>query len=92
MREIGEEGARELADIGREVAARCWKLSGAAARDGGGEATVFFDDTQIELHGKKFEGAAYNYNKDLALGWQCIFVPAGWLSWWRLWQQNHAPA
>ena len=74
LREIGREGADELAAIGREVAARCLKLCGAAARGAGGEAEVFFDDTQIELHGRKFEGAAYNYNKEMALGWQCMFV------------------
>lgn len=35
-----------------------------------GRAEVFFDDTQIEVHGPSFEGAKLNYNGDLALSWQ----------------------
>jgi len=35
---------------------------------------VFFDDTQLEVSGKKFEGAAINYNGDLALSWQTLWV------------------
>lgn len=31
-----------------------------------GRAEVFFDDTQIEVHGPSFEGAAINYNGDRA--------------------------
>ena len=38
-----------------------------------GRAEVFFDDTQIEVHGPTFEGAKINYNGDLALSWQTLW-------------------
>lgn len=38
-----------------------------------GRAEVFFDDTQIEVHGPSFEGAKINYNGDLALSWQTLW-------------------
>jgi hypothetical protein len=40
----------------------------------GGELEVFFDDTQIEVYGKKIEGARENYNGDLALSWQTLWA------------------
>jgi len=40
----------------------------------GGEWEVFFDDTEIEVHGKKIEGARLNYNGDLALSWQTLWA------------------
>lgn len=39
-----------------------------------GRAEVFFDDTQIEVHGPSFEGANVNYNGDRALSWQTLWV------------------
>lgn len=44
-----------------------------------GRAEVFFDDTQLELCGKKFEGAKVNYNGDLALSWQTFWF-GPWLT------------
>ncbi|HPA06829.1 MAG TPA: IS1380 family transposase [Candidatus Hydrogenedentes bacterium] len=38
-----------------------------------GQLEVFFDDTQIEVHGQKIEGARVNYNGDLALSWQTLW-------------------
>ena len=35
---------------------------------------VFFDDTQLEVNGKHFEGAKLNYNRDMALSWQTLWV------------------
>lgn len=35
-----------------------------------GRAEIFFDDTQIEVHGPSFEGAKINYEGNLALSWQ----------------------
>lgn len=40
----------------------------------GGELESFFDDTEIEVCGKKIEGARRNYNGDLALSWQTLWV------------------
>jgi len=39
----------------------------------GGQIEVFFDDTQIEVHGKKIEAARYNYEGNLALSWQTLW-------------------
>jgi len=39
----------------------------------GGEIEVFFDDTQIEVSGKHFEGARRNYEGNLALSWQTLW-------------------
>ncbi len=40
----------------------------------GGDLEVFFDDTEIEVYGKKIEGARLNYNGDLALSWQTLWA------------------
>lgn len=40
----------------------------------GGELEVFFDDTEIEVHGERIEGARLNYNSDLALSWQTLWA------------------
>ena len=40
----------------------------------GGALEMFFDDTEIEVHGKKIEGARYNYESNLALSWQTLWA------------------
>jgi hypothetical protein len=44
-----------------------------------GQVEVFFDDTQIEVQGHKFEGARLNDEGQRALGWQTL-----WLGPWLL--------
>jgi len=39
-----------------------------------GRTECFFDDTQIELSGSFFKGAAMNYEGNLALSWQVLLV------------------
>lgn len=39
-----------------------------------GRTECFFDDTQIEVSGPSFEGAAINYEGKLALSWQVLLV------------------
>ena len=39
-----------------------------------GRAEVFFDDTQIEVHGPSFEGAQINYEGNWALSWQTLWL------------------
>lgn len=39
----------------------------------GGAAEVFFDDTELEVTGKKFNGARFNYEGNLALSWQTLW-------------------
>ena len=38
-----------------------------------GEDELFFDDTQLEVYGKHFEGARLNYDGQLALSWQTLW-------------------
>jgi hypothetical protein len=38
-----------------------------------GDTEYFFDDTEIEVYGKKIEGARYNYEGKLALSWQVLW-------------------
>lgn len=45
----------------------------------GGEAELFFDDTEIQVSGKNFEGARINYEGNRALSWQTL-----WLGPWLL--------
>jgi hypothetical protein len=39
-----------------------------------GRPVVFFDDTEIEVDGKTFEGARINYEGSRALSWQTLWV------------------
>ena len=39
-----------------------------------GEREVFFDDTELEVSGKDFEGARLNYEGHTALSWQVLWV------------------
>jgi hypothetical protein len=68
------EGVEALQGVIREFIG--WVLeqapSEAVRRDGVLE--VFFDDTQLELHGRTFEGAAINYNGERTLSWQTFWV------------------
>jgi hypothetical protein len=38
-----------------------------------GQVEVFFDDTEIEVYGPKFEGARLNYEGQRALSWQTLW-------------------
>lgn len=39
-----------------------------------GQREVFFDDTQLEVSGRNFEGARLNYEGKMALSWQVLWV------------------
>jgi hypothetical protein len=39
----------------------------------GGEVEIFFDDTELEVAGHKFEGARINYDGNRALSWQTLW-------------------
>lgn len=74
LRAIGAEGVAALRELLREFAG--WALGEADPLrwQHAGQAECFFDDTQIEVEGKHFDGAKVNYNGDMALGWQTLFV------------------
>jgi len=74
LRELGDEGLAALQEVSRKlVAGALAQCQGARVRNGG-ELEVFFDDTQLEVHGGKIEGAAINHKGELALGWQTLFA------------------
>ena len=74
LRDLGEPGWQALRRLSREFVA--WALG--RAEPGRyrhlGRTECFFDDTQIEVSGSKFEGAAMNYEGHLALSWQVLLV------------------
>jgi hypothetical protein len=41
---------------------------------------VFFDDTEIEVAGHKFEGARINYEGHRALSWQTLWYGPLWVA------------
>ena len=58
----------------REFVAWVWQQTQPGQLLHGGQREVFFDDTQLEVSGKHFEGARLNYHGDLALSWQTLWV------------------
>lgn len=74
LRGIGDAGAQALMRINRDFIA--WALERIAPERllHAGELELFFDDTQLEVTGKCFEGAAVNYNGDTTLSWQTLWT------------------
>jgi hypothetical protein len=74
LRDIGEPGWQALRRISRDFVQ--WALGRAepARYRHLGRTECFFDDTQIEVSGDSFEGAAMNYEGHLALSWQVWLV------------------
>jgi hypothetical protein len=74
LRDIGQPGWQALRWISRDFVQ--WALGRAApARyQHLGRTECFFDDTQIEVSGSSFEGAAMNYEGNRALSWQVLLV------------------
>ena len=74
MREQSGESVAALRRLLHEFAAWVWRQAQPRRWLHGGQREVFFDDTRLEVCGKPFEGAAINYNGDLALSWQTLWV------------------
>ena len=74
LREQSEESVAALRQVLHEFVAWVWRQADPRRLLHAGQREVFFDDTQLEVSGKKFEGAAINYNGDLALSWQTLWV------------------
>jgi hypothetical protein len=72
LRDIGEPGWQALRRISREFVP--WALARAEAGryQHAGRTECFFDDTQIEVSGSTFEGAAINYEGNRSLSWQVL--------------------
>lgn len=74
LREQSEESVAALRQLLHELVAWVWQQAESRRLLHGGQREVFFDDTQLEVSGKHFEGAALNYNGDVALSWQTLWV------------------
>ena len=74
LREQTEESVAALRKLLHEFVAWVWQQAQPRRLLHAGQREVFFDDTQLEVCGQHFEGAAINYNGDLALSWQTLWV------------------
>lgn len=74
LRNVGEPGAEAVRKIVRDFVA--WGLAQAKPERyrHAGQVECFFDDTELEVSGRSFEGARINYEGNLALGWQTLWV------------------
>ena len=74
LRAQTSESVRWLCKLNSDFVTEVIGASKPARVRHGGELEVFFDDTEIEVYGKKIEGARLNYNGDLALSWQTLWA------------------
>ena len=74
LREQSEESVVGLRKLLQEFVIWVWAQADPRRLLHCGQREVFFDDTQLEVFGKQFEGAAINYNGELALSWQTLWV------------------
>jgi hypothetical protein len=74
LREQSAESVAALRQLLHQFVAWVWQQADPRRLLHAGQREVFFDDTQLEVAGKHFEGAAVNYNGDLALSWQTLWV------------------
>ena len=68
------ESVAALREVLRELVAWVWQQTASERLLHAGPREVFFDDTQLEVSGQHFEGAAIHYNNDLALSWQTLWI------------------
>jgi len=74
LREQSEESVAALRRLLHEFVAWVWQQADPRRLLHAGQREVFFDDTQLEVTGRHFEGAAINYQGQLALSWQTLWV------------------
>jgi hypothetical protein len=74
LREQSEESVTALRRLLHEFVTWVWQQADRRRLLHGGQREVFFDDTQLEVSGQHFEGAAINFNGDLALSWETLWV------------------
>lgn len=74
LREQSQESVAALRKLLHEFVSWVWSQADSRRLLHAGQREIFFDDTQLEVSGKHFEGAAVNYNGDRALSWQTLWV------------------
>ena len=74
LRHLGGDGVQELRRLVRDFSQWALQRAQPARIRHCGMLEAFFDDTQIEVEGKRFEGAKLNYDGHVALSWQTLWV------------------
>ncbi len=74
LREQSAQSVTALRELLRQFVVWVWQQAQPGRLLHCGQREVFFDDTQLEVYGKHFEGAALNYNNEVALSWQTLWV------------------
>lgn len=74
LREQSEQSVAALRQLLHQFVMWVWQQAEPRRLLHGGQREVFFDDTQLEVRGQHFEGAALNYNGEVALSWQTLWV------------------
>jgi hypothetical protein len=74
LREQSEESVAALRQLLHQFVTWVWQQAEPRRLLHSGQREVFFDDTQLEVYGKHFEGAALNYNGEMTLSWQTLWV------------------
>jgi len=67
-------GLRRFQELVRSFVAWVLKRAKPSRVRSHGELLVFFDDTEIEVEGRYFEGTGVNHNGDTAYSWQTMWV------------------
>lgn len=74
LRALGAAGWTALRQLNRDLVGWALQQAKPSRYQHLGQLECFFDDTQIEVFGRTFEGAKLNYEGNLALSWQTLFV------------------
>ena len=73
LRAQTKDSVLALLDLNAQFVDWAWSQARPARLLHAGWTEYFFDDTEIEVHGKKIEGARFNYEGNLALSWQVLW-------------------
>lgn len=73
LREQSDDSVAALRQLLHQFVTWVWQETEPRRLLHGSQREVFFDDTQLEVWGKHFEGAALNYNGEVALSWQTLW-------------------
>jgi hypothetical protein len=74
LREQSPESVAALRQLLHQLVIWVWQQAPPGRLLHAGQREVFFDDTQLEVWGKHFEGATLNYAGQVALSWQTLWV------------------
>lgn len=74
LRAQSEASVEAVMDLNLALVAEVLAQAKPARVRHAGRPVVFFDDTEIEVEGKTFEGARINYEGSRALSWQTLWV------------------